>query len=168
MRSRILFLRASLPLLGLISVGALGGALVSQYWGGLQPCDLCLWQRVPHAAIILLGFAGIWLPGVSRLLALLIALAAMIGAGIALYHVGVEQHWWGGFGACTAGAGPPPQTLADLQAMLEAAPLVPCDQVAWSLLGISMAGYNVLVSLLMAAIAWMGWSAGAPKKGSFR
>src|SRR5579864_8009339 len=82
----------------------LGAALASQYWGGLAPCELCLLQRWPWAAAILLSFVALLagsrpaLPWVALVLAALFAL----GASIAFYHVGVEQHWFAGPSACTA------------------------------------------------------------------
>ena len=79
-------------------------------------------------------------------------MAALVGAGIALFHVGVEQHWWQGTAECGSTL-PPAATIDELRARLLAQPVVRCDEVAWSLFGISMAGYNVILSLLIAAFA---------------
>jgi disulfide bond formation protein DsbB len=77
--------------------------------------------------------------------------ALLIGGGIAAFHVGVEQHWWTG----TPGCGVPAtsNSIEEMRAQIMAAPVVRCDQVAWSLFGISMAGYNILISLVLAAVA---------------
>jgi disulfide bond formation protein DsbB len=84
----------------------------------------------------------------------LCGLLFLIGAGIAAFHVGVEQHWWAGTAEC-GGQASGARTVEQLQAMIEAAPVVRCDVVAWSLFGISMAGYNVMLSLALAAFAFV-------------
>ncbi len=132
-----------------ISAAVLGGAYAFQYLGGLQPCTLCLYQRWPWW--IAAGFAVVALLMIrdrraTRGLAAFGAMAVLVGTGIAVYHVGVEQHWWTGPSACS-GTSETPQTLEALRAQILAAPVVRCDDIAWSLFGISMAGYNVLISL---------------------
>jgi len=146
----------------LASVATLGGAYAFQYVGGLAPCVLCWWQRYAHFAVI--GFALLALlpvgPALRSLLLLAAAAAALTGAGIAVFHVGVEQHWWQGTAECgsTLGAA---SSLDDMRKMLLAQPVVRCDEVAWSLFGISMAGYNALISLGLAlfgaAASLQGW-----------
>jgi disulfide bond formation protein DsbB len=141
------------PLLVLAaSLAILGAALASQYLGGLAPCELCLWQRWAYVATIGLGLAALLAGG--RLRAGLIGLAALAflaGAGIAGFHVGVEQHWWAGLPGCSAGTGA--QTLEALRAQVLAAPVVRCDEVAFSFLGLSMAGWNVVASLVLAVFS---------------
>lgn len=146
------------PLLLALVVSALllGGALLFQYVGGLAPCELCVAQRWPHAVSIALGLAGLLLlrrAAVARLLAVGCALALLWTGLIGLYHVGVEQKWWSGPSACTAGSlsAAPAEALSQIVA----APLVQCDSIAWSLFGISMAGYNALISTL--AAFWTLW-----------
>lgn len=141
--------RALGPLLG--SVALLLGAFAFQYLGGLAPCHLCLLQRWPHAVAIALGVLLLAWP--RRSLALLAGLAVLVGAGIAVYHVGVEQAWWQGPTTCTA---PEPGTLSsgELLDQILATPVVLCDQVAWSLWGISMAGWNAILSLAI-AVLWL-------------
>ena len=135
----------------LVPAVLLGGALLSQYVGGLHPCDMCLWQRWPHRIAILFALAAILLPPSERrvrLLTLLAAAALAVSGAIGVFHAGVEYGWWEGLTTCTAGA----TTMEDLLAV----PLVRCDQVQWSLLGISLAGFNALFSLGGAAlIAWL-------------
>jgi disulfide bond formation protein DsbB len=132
----------------LVPVGLLGGALGSQYIGGLAPCEMCYWQRWPHAAAILLAALAFTYsaarPG-ARLLTALAALAIAISGGIGIFHAGVELGWWEGLTSCTAGGA---MTLEDLMNV----PLVRCDEVQWSLLGISMAGWNAIISLGSAAV----------------
>ena len=138
------------------SSGALGTALLSQYVGGLQPCVLCLYQRVPYVLIIILSVLALLLMIVrgsprSALMRGVLAVCAAIflaGAGIAAFHVGVEQGWWAGTDACTS-ADLNSMTPAQLREHLLQAPIVRCDEVAWSLFGVSMAGYNFLASLAL-------------------
>ena len=142
---------------------ALAVALLSQYWGGLAPCLLCLWQRWALWAAVALGACGIVaaLLGHSRLVGVLTLLAGMAvlgSAGIAVFHVGVEQHWWTGTSGCGASLIEPGLSAEELRARIEAAPMVRCDQVAWSLFGLSMAAYNLLYSTMLGAVgAALGW-----------
>jgi len=132
----------------LVPLGLLGGALGSQYLGGLHPCDMCYWQRWPHgAAIVLAGlaFTGAAQSQRARTLTLLAALAIAVSGAIGVYHAGVELKIFEGATACTAGGGA--VTLEDLMKV----PLVRCDQVQWSFLGVSMAGWNAIISLSAAA-----------------
>ena len=87
----------------LVPAGLLGGALGSQYIGGLAPCEMCYWQRWPHAAAILLSGAAFVLSSRARLLTALAALAIAISGAIGVFHAGVELGWWEGLTRCTAG-----------------------------------------------------------------
>ena len=130
--------------LALIIPGALmAGALGSQYLGGLAPCEMCLWQRWPHYAAIGLAALAFVLP--QRALVWLAALAILISGGIGIFHAGVEYHWWEGLTQCSQvpGSGGSGNILADIMKT----PLVRCDQAQWSLFGISLAGYNGMISI---------------------
>jgi disulfide bond formation protein DsbB len=129
----------------LVPAGLLGGALGSQYLGGLYPCEMCYWQRWPHAAAIVLAGASFVMPSRARLLTALAALAIAASGAIGVFHAGVEIGSWEGLTRCTAGGA---ISLEDLMNV----PLVRCDQVQWSLLGISMAGWNAIISLGSAAV----------------
>ncbi len=133
-------------------VAVLGAALASQYWGGLAPCKLCLYQRWPYAIAIALSLAALAvLRGMParRLITGLCALTFAVGAGIAFYHAGVEQRWFQGPASCS-GAGLGAGSIEELERMLEASPVARCDEIPWSLFGISLAGYNVAVSAALA------------------
>lgn len=134
------------------SLAALLGAFAFQYLGGLAPCHLCLLQRWPHAAAIVIGALALALPG--RLLPLLGMGAALATAGIGAYHTGVERGWWAGPTSCSAGsiAGIDVKDLLDPSIVV--APVVRCDEVAWQMLGMSMASWNVVLSLVLAAL-WL-------------
>ena len=127
------------------SLAMLAGAFAFQYIGGLAPCHLCLLQRWPHAAAVVIGLLALAVPG--RLLPLAGAAAALTTAAIGLYHTGVERLWWAGPTSCSAGsiAGLDVKDLLDPTIVV--APVVRCDEVAWQMLGLSMASWNVVVSL---------------------
>ncbi|BAI73157.1 disulphide bond formation protein [Azospirillum sp. B510] len=148
--------RIAAPLLALASAGVLLSALFFQFVLGYQPCVLCIMQRWPYVAVMALGLVT-WLfrrwRGVGDALLVVSGLALLAGAGIAAYHVGVEQHWWAGTSSC--GGSAPANSLEALRAQVLAAPVTRCDEVAWSLFGISMAGYNVVISLALAAYAFI-------------
>ena len=137
----------------LLPAGLLAGALGSQHIGGLAPCEMCHWQRWPHyfaVGIAALSFAARGTPA-SRALVLLAAAAVAVSGAIGVYHAGVELGIFQGLTACTAsGSG---ATGADLLKEIMNTPLVRCDQVQWSFLGVSMAGWNAILSLTGAAAA---------------
>lgn len=125
----------------------LGGALVSQYMGGLYPCEMCMWQRWPHVTAILLALIAIALRGQPRASAFVTALCALaiaVSGAIGVFHAGVEYKWWEGFTACTTTVG---SGGGDALSQIMAAPLTRCDTAPWTLLNISLAGYNALFSL---------------------
>lgn len=122
---------------------------------GYAPCELCILQRWPHvAAGVLAGL--VWLTGRVRLLSILGFAAAATATGFAVYHAGVELSWWDGPQHCSGGVGDLARLSAqDLMTRLQAAPVVRCDEIAWSFLGLSMAGWNALLSAGLAGIwAW--------------
>ena len=134
------------------------GALGFQHLGGMAPCQMCYWQRWPHYAAAALGGLALLLAGDRRPVllaaAVIIALCLLTSAGIGVYHVGVEQKLWAGPGGCTAAD--VTGSFDDIMKQIIATPVVRCDEIPWSLFGISMAGYNVLISALAAgATLWL-------------
>jgi disulfide bond formation protein DsbB len=137
----------------LLPLALLGGALGSQYLGGLHPCEMCYWQRYPHAAAIVLAALSFTAPansGVSRSLTLLAALAIAVSGCIGVYHAGVEAKIFEGITTCTAL--PKGLSTAEMLKEITQAPLVRCDEVQFRFLGISMAGWNAILSLGGAAL----------------
>jgi disulfide bond formation protein DsbB len=132
------------------SAVVLGGALLSQYWGGLAPCELCLMQRWPWAVAIVISFVATMVGSrpALRWVALLLAADFAIGSALAFYHTGVEQHWFAGPSACS-GAATAADTIEALKAQILHQQPVRCDEAAWSLWGVSLAGWNLLASLVM-------------------
>lgn len=119
----------------------LGGAYISQYGFGLYPCEMCWWQRYPHFAALALAALAFVRP--SRALVALAALALLSSGLIGAFHAGVEYGWWEGLTACSTN--PAASGGNALDAIMNA-PIVRCDVAPWSLFGISLAGYNFLVS----------------------
>lgn len=141
-------------LAGLGSLALLLGALGFQYIGELAPCPMCIWQRWPHvAAVILAILAMTVLWRLRRPLAALGAIAMLGNAGLGLWHAGVEQKWWEGPSTCT-GAAPGELSTDDLMKQIMDAPMVLCDQIVWDMFGITMAGWNAILSLGL-AILWL-------------
>ena len=135
----------------LISAALLTGAFLFEYVGDMAPCSLCIWQRWAHVGVIGAALIGtIMLP--ARIGLLLVAAAALTSFGVAGYHAGVEWTLWAGPAGCTANLGSAASS-ADLVDQLLATPVVRCDDVPWSLFGLSMAGWNALLSLDITAVA---------------
>ena len=130
------------------------GALGFQYLGGLAPCEMCMWQRWPHLAAAIIGIgggaaamAGVFDRRLANSIAILALMLVALSGAIGAYHAGVEWKWWPGPSACTGNA-------FTLSGKLDlSAPVVRCDTAQWRLFGISLAGYNAVVSLGAAAIA---------------
>lgn len=151
--------RNSLVLLAMLgSAALLGGAFFFQFGMGLLPCQLCLWQRWPHGAAVLAGVLALvtrW-----RLWPWVGALATLTTAGIGVFHVGVEQKWWEGLATCTVDAlsGVGGDDLLNLDVTVGGP--VACDVIPWEMWGISMAGWNVILSLGLTLV----WVAAATRK----
>jgi disulfide bond formation protein DsbB len=131
----------------------LGAALMSQYWGGLSPCELCLLQRWPWSAAIVIALVALVAGSRGALpwVALVLAIVFALGVAFAFYHVGVEQHWFAGPSACTSSANGA-MTLDEMKRQILGTAPVLCDRVQWALFGVSLAGWNLVASLGMAAI----------------
>jgi disulfide bond formation protein DsbB len=147
-------MRRAFPALVLLaSAIVLGVVLTAQYRFGLAPCELCLYERWPWDAAIVVSLVALAVGSEPGLPWAALALAAVFAAGTALafYHVGVEQHWFAGPTACTA-PGKTAQTLAELKAQLMHQQAVRCDEPAWTLWGVSLAGWNLIASFAMTGI----------------
>ena len=133
-----------------VPAALLGGALLAQYGFGLPPCEMCWWQRYPHIAALLFAALG-WATRRDAFVALA-AIAILVSGALGAYHAGVEYGWWKGMTACTttAAAGGDP-----LEAIMNA-PIVRCDVAPWTLGGVSLAGFNFLISTAAGlAILWL-------------
>jgi disulfide bond formation protein DsbB len=142
-----------------VSIGSVGFAYTAQYGFGLEPCILCLYQRIPFAVNIVLALIALFMSReiAARIWILRICgLAFLVGGGIAAYHVGVEQQWWQSAASCggtpITGAITSEQLLQSLQQVQPKA----CGDVDWTLFGISMASYNVVFSLGLGILTFLG------------
>ena len=154
-----LSLRRRIGLVFVLAALVIGAALASEIFAGLTPCALCLKQRVPYyLALPLLGLAYVYTPYAklaSRGLLVTIGVVFLFSAGLGVYHAGIEYGFWAGPATCGGGGAMASSPQALLLA-LESQTLVRCDAPAWSLFGISLAGYNALASLALAALAFGG------------
>ncbi|MBV9567628.1 MAG: disulfide bond formation protein B [Hyphomicrobiales bacterium] len=155
-----------------LAVLAIGGAWYSQLVWHLEPCELCLLQRWPYyvgvpiaALTVALAFRAEHGRLVARLLSLLV-LIFLVSAGLAAYHSGVEWGFWPGPSACT-GQYVAPASTDDFLKSLDSGPSVRCDEAAIRIVGLSLAGWNVLASLMIAAIAAFGAKAARSGQGKF-
>jgi disulfide bond formation protein DsbB len=141
-------------LLGLAAAAAaaLAAALLMQYVGGYKPCSLCIYERFPYLFAVLVGVAGWWLGRPKMALALL-ALAFAGNAGLAFFHVGVEQGWYQLPETCAAAGRA--MTIEELKAQILAAP-ARCDQVPLTVLGLSLAGWNAVLATCLFLLSLVG------------
>lgn len=145
----------------IVPAALMGGALISQYGFGLYPCEMCWWQRYPHIAAIVLALLALTIRGKGAGDLAVILAAICIGASglIGGFHAGVEYNWWEGVTSCaTVASGGDP-----LDAIMNA-PVIRCDVAPWSLLGISLAGFNFLLSMGGAVLVFA--SLGKGRKGA--
>ena len=147
-------LRITAGSLALVAAAMLAGAFAFEHLGKLAPCVLCWWQRYAWMAALALTVVA-WRGAAGRASGFVLALAALAtlaGAATAFFHVGVEQAWWPGTAECGTPFGGGMTTEERLKLLL-GQPVIRCDQVAWSMLGISMAGWNGLVALAAGGLA---------------
>jgi len=131
----------------LISFVPLAAALVSQYFFGLHPCELCIYQRVPYAILIFFSILLFSFRNNNRVtisILVLCILAFLANAAIGFYHIGVEEHWWQ-FGECSGNFDM--SNFENFKNSIMNAPNVRCDEVQFRLIGLSMAGWNFLYCL---------------------
>lgn len=150
-----------------VALGAaatIGGALVFEHVLGYVPCKLCLIQRNPYYIAMPLGLVAAFLPPRwTRAGLWLLALIFMVSAGLGAYHSGVEWGFFAGPSDCGGGAGAAAGNVGDFLNQLQSTRVVSCSEAAWRFLGLSLAGWNVLISLGLAAVAAMA----AARKGLY-
>lgn len=154
-------LQAARSLALLLPLTLILGALASQYLGGLHPCEMCHWQRWPHYAAIVLAGTSFFAPRTSARVTLvtLAAIAIAASGAIGMFHAGVEYGWWEGVTACAATVTPGSDNF--LKAILNT-PVIRCDVAQWTFLGISLAGFNAIFSLVgaLAIFRLLAWRRG--------
>lgn len=144
----------------LAAAATIGGAYLFEYGYGYIPCELCLLQRKPYyvampvaLATALMPARGSWLRGGLAVLSLIF----LISAGLGIYHAGVEWHFWAGPAGCSGGGGAATGDVNDFMKSLNNIQVVSCTDAAWRLAGISLAGWNALISLALAALGFWGF-----------
>ncbi len=137
----------------LVPIALLAGAWGSQLIGGLHPCEMCHWQRWPHYVAIPIALAAFFVqqPFMRATLICLAAISIAFSGAIGVFHAGVEYGWWHGITGCTASANMQ-LSDADLLNAINSAPIVRCDEAQWTLVGISLAGWNAIISLGSAVV----------------
>ncbi|MFN3675267.1 MAG: disulfide bond formation protein B [Sphingomonas pseudosanguinis] len=133
----------------LIPAALLAGAWASQLIGGLYPCEMCHWQRWPHYAALVPALLAFVVPqrSIRGSLVILAALLIAVSGAIGVAHAGVEYGWWQGFTACTSTVDLTGLSAADRLSAIMKAPVIRCDVAQWTLAGISLAGFNAIISL---------------------
>ena len=151
--------RAAAGLVLALAVATIIGAFAFQA-AGYAPCKLCLKERLPYYVGIALAAVALALAwrgpaGVARAGLVLLALVFLFSAGFGIYHAGVEWKFWAGPASCAGGAARPASN-ADFLKQLSSVHVVQCDAVAIRILGLSLAGWNAIVSLAIAGVALAG------------
>ena len=136
-------------------------ALAFEYIGGYAPCPLCLQERYAYyfavpAALAAWFAARVGANGAARMLLVLIALAFLLNVGLGVYHAGAEWKWWPGPSTCGGGF-----DLTWGQGGIVDTPVIRCDEASWRFLWLSFAGWNAVISAVLAALAAYGASRGS-------
>jgi disulfide bond formation protein DsbB len=157
-------MRRTALLIGVAAAATIGGALVFEHGLGLTPCKLCLVQRNPYYLAMALAAGATLLPvRPARLVLVLVGLVFLVSAGLGLYHAGVEWGFWLGPSDCGgAGAAPAGGNIGAFLDQLKNTRVISCTEAAWRFLGLSLAGWNVLISLGLAGLAFWGSRSGTP------
>jgi disulfide bond formation protein DsbB len=167
----LLFKLLAMPTAALLilaaAAGSLAFALVMQYGFGVLPCELCLWQRAPFAAAALLALIAAVARPFGKHTKVLLGLSAalfFVNTGLAVFHSGVERHWWEFNSACTGSALDRVKSVEDMRRELLGKPAVRCDEISWSLFGLSMANFNIAFSFALGLFAAAAAAAAARRK----
>jgi len=151
---RSLTRRTALAAILLAAAATITGALIFEHGFGLRPCKLCLQQRIPYYLAMPLATVAIVLPPRWQQAALLgLALVFVISAGLGIHHAGVEWGWWAGPSDCAGAQPAAPGSMGDFLNQLQSTRVVSCTEASWRFLGLSLAGWNALISLGLAAFA---------------
>ena len=133
------------------SLALLIGAYAFEFLGNLKPCKMCLWQRWPHIAAIIIGILIFY--SKSNLLMRIASMIILFGAILAFYHMGVEFQWWEGPTTCSSGSIANLSSTELMNKILQA-PIIRCNEVQWSFAGLSMAAWNGIFSLIL-SYCWL-------------
>lgn len=151
MTDREMISKYLMPGLLLVAVSSLAMAYIAQFGFGLEPCILCLYQRIPYALVGLLAICGLVFKDYQKVIAYSAVAVFLVGAALAFYHTGVEQHWWASATGCSGDLGGEFKADDFLKSLQQKQPKA-CDEVDWTFLGVSMATWNVFYSLGLAGV----------------
>jgi disulfide bond formation protein DsbB len=141
----------------LAAIATVGGALVFEHGLGLRPCKLCLVQRWPYYVAMAVALLGALAPSRwARVALAALALIFLVSAGLGAYHAGVEWGFFAGPNDCGGAPAPAAGSMGDFMSQLQNTRVVSCTEAAWRFLGLSLAGWNVLISLGLAGLAAFG------------
>jgi disulfide bond formation protein DsbB len=149
------------------SVATIAGAFVFEYGFGLTPCKLCLIQRDPYYVAMPLALAtALAPPRLAKIGLGLLGVVFLVGAVLGIHHAGVEWGFWAGPTDCGGAIGPSAGNVGDFLNQLQTTRVVNCAEAAWRFLGLSLAGWNVVISLALAAFAFLPLAAATRFYGS--
>jgi len=136
----------------MISLAALAIVYTAEFGFGLEPCALCVLQRIPYGLALVIGVAAVRRNSVWRVrFYYLLSLVFLLSAGLAFYHTGVEQHWWASAASC-GGSLSAEMTSENLLAALQVQQPKACDNIDWTIFGLSITVYNTMLSLLASGV----------------
>jgi disulfide bond formation protein DsbB len=136
------------------AAATIGGALIFEHGLGLRPCKLCLQQRTPYYVAMAVALGALFLPPRWQRAALVVlALVFVVSAGMGVHHAGVEWGFWAGPSDCGGTPAPQAGSMGDFLNQLQTTRVVSCTEAAWRFLGLSLAGWNVVISLALAGLA---------------
>jgi disulfide bond formation protein DsbB len=140
----------------IVSTGLLGSAFGLQYIFDIHPCSLCIYQRYPWIIIILFSFIGLFLKkSISRIIVAAIFVTLLTSLALSIYHVGIEQKWWANHLICKSAIDT--ENFESFKQQLMKTEMVDCAKIQWSLFGISMAGFNAMISAILAVFVSFKW-----------
>jgi len=146
-----------LSILLLASIGALATAFTAQYVFDLEPCILCKYQRIPYFAVILFAGIGMYTEMADQAGTLkVVGVIFLLGAALAFYHSGVEQHWWEAATSCGSSGGEALTSFKNFVGQLMTKMPKRCDEIDWTLFGLSMTVYNTVASIGLTAVSFFG------------
>jgi disulfide bond formation protein DsbB len=140
----------------IVSTGLLGSAFGFQYIFDIHPCSLCIYQRYPWIIIALFSFVGLFLNrSINRIIVVAIFVILLASLTLSIYHVGIEQKWWANHLICKSAIDT--ENFESFKQQLIKTEMVDCAKIQWSLFGVSMAGFNAIISAILAVFVSFKW-----------
>lgn len=115
-----------------------------EYYWHMIPCELCRYERLPYFLLLIVCYIGYFMSKLRKISSLLVVLFCLLGVGMSFFHVGVENHWFNYNSSCTSQSFPEAISLEEMKTHILSKDLVPCDSSQYSLLWVTMAGWNFI------------------------